>query len=231
MKHKVEIEYTAPNTPQQNGTCEKRIADDGRSSRAMLTSARLKPTFSNRLRAEAKSTATKIHNLWVTKKGVKCGYEAFYSKSSKLRPEHLIEWGRMGYVTDRTMIKGKAKPKAEPMLMVGYADNHSSDMYRLYNPATGQVVLSRDVTWANWMPTKTTEMLQELLLEDPDFDVRPGIEAVPTNPLVEEEPETGGYTPPVETLQDTVAGRTTSQDFDETTRRFNSQVTWKNRVI
>ena len=81
------------------------------------------------------------------------------------------------------------------------------------------------------MPTKTTEMLQELLLEDPDFDVRPGIEAVPTNPLVEEEPETGGYTPPVETLQDTVAGRTTSQDFDETTRRFNSQVTWKNHVI
>ena len=32
-------------------------------------------------------------------------------------------------------------------IMVGYADNHTRDMYKLYNPETKIVIMTRDVKW------------------------------------------------------------------------------------
>jgi hypothetical protein len=43
--------------------------------------------------------------------------------------------------------------------MVGYADDHSPDTYRMYNPDTKKVILSRDVRWADW---KCTDPYTEL---------------------------------------------------------------------
>ena len=104
-----------------HGAGKKRIADDGRSVLAMLASARLNDAVKNKLRAEAKSTATKMKNLWITKRGDLSAYEQFYGKPSILQPHHWIEFGRIGYVTDNTKIKGKLKDKAFPCVMLGYA--------------------------------------------------------------------------------------------------------------
>ena len=35
-------------------------------------------------------------------------------------------------------------------IMVGYADNHTRDMYNLYNTDTKKVIMIRDVKWAEW---------------------------------------------------------------------------------
>jgi hypothetical protein len=43
--------------------------------------------------------------------------------------------------------------------MVGYADDHSPDTYRMFNPDTNKVIPSRDVRWADW---KRTDPYEEL---------------------------------------------------------------------
>jgi hypothetical protein len=66
------------------------------------------------------------------------------------------------------------------MIMIGYADNHSPDVYRMYNPNTHTVILSRGVKWTNWErsdPTEASEALQDLTV--PVANVVPPIEKPP----------------------------------------------------
>ena len=63
--------------------------------------------------------------------------------------KHLVQWGRIGFVTIRGHVR-KLEPKSIKCVCVGYADNHPSDCYRMYNPVTKRVFLSRDITWADW---------------------------------------------------------------------------------
>ena len=44
--------------------------------------------------------------------------------------------------------------------MVGYADNNTRDTYKLYNPETKRVIMTRDVKRAEWKMTGTTETLK-----------------------------------------------------------------------
>jgi transposase InsO family protein len=64
--HRIEIEYTAPNTAQMNGVVERRIVVTARTTYAMLTGSKLNEKLRMRLRAEAKTTANKLKNLHVT---------------------------------------------------------------------------------------------------------------------------------------------------------------------
>jgi hypothetical protein len=97
------------------------------------------------LRADAKTTVNKLKNLHVTTMNGKCPAELFFGVKPRLSPEYWIEFGRQGYVTDRKKIKRKDKQRGIPMIMVGYADNHSPDEYRMYNPNTETVILLPDV--------------------------------------------------------------------------------------
>ena len=47
--------------------------------------------------------------------------------------------------------------RAIKSIMVGYGNNHSGDTYRLYNPSTKRIILSRDVTWSDWQVTDPTK--------------------------------------------------------------------------
>ncbi|KAI2509134.1 GAG-pre-integrase domain [Fragilaria crotonensis] len=47
-------------------------------------------------------------------------------------------------------MRGKFKEKATKMIMVGYAENHARDVYRMYNPYSGKIVETRDIhAWAD----------------------------------------------------------------------------------
>jgi hypothetical protein len=61
----------------------------------------------------------------------------------------LQPFGRIAYVTDRTKVKAKSDVRASKCVFVGYANDHSGDTYKFYNPATKQTILSRDVH--QWM--------------------------------------------------------------------------------
>ena len=44
-------------------------------------------------------------------------------------------------------------------IMVGYANNHTRDTYKLYNPETKRVIMTRDVKWDDWKNTNLVETL------------------------------------------------------------------------
>ena len=128
---------------------------------AMLAGARIREDAKTLLRAEAESTAEKIANLACTQRSKdKSPNELFDGKKSKLQAEHLVEFGRIGYVTIRTKIKKKWIDKSFKGIMVGYATDHSPDTYRIYNPETGAVIMTRDVKWADWVETDPTESMK-----------------------------------------------------------------------
>jgi hypothetical protein len=88
-------------------------------------------------------------------------YQKFYGKSPLLKMEHLVQFGRLGYVTDRRKIKSKLAPKAIKCLFVGYAFNHSAHTYCMYNPRTRHIILSRDVRWDKWNTKDPKATLRE----------------------------------------------------------------------
>jgi len=45
-------------------------------------------------------------------------------------------------------------------IMVGYADDHSSDTYRMYDPLSNHVRLTQDIHWAAWMQTNPMEAMK-----------------------------------------------------------------------
>jgi uncharacterized protein YihD (DUF1040 family) len=80
-------------------------------------------------------------------------YTAWFGKDAK--PNRILDYlqpfGRIAYVTDRTKIKSKQGAKASKCVFVGYANDHSGDTYKFYNPATKHTILSRDVhQWMEW---------------------------------------------------------------------------------
>ena len=73
--------------------------------------------------------------------------------------------------------------------MVGYADNHARDTYKLYNPETKRAVMTRNVKWADFKmndPAETLKMFREAEKEI----LLPGIEEdiIPTSKLLENMP-------------------------------------------
>ena len=67
-------------------------------------------------------------------------------------------------------------------IMVGYYDNHTRDTYKLYNPETKRVIMTRDVKWEDRKNTDPTETLK-MFREAEEGDLVPGIEedVIPTS--------------------------------------------------
>ena len=60
-------------------------------------------------------------------------------------------------------------------IMVGYADNHTRDTYKLYKPETKRVIMTRDVKWADWKMNDSAKTLKMFRKSDKE-DLVPGIE-------------------------------------------------------
>ena len=58
-----------------------------------------------------------------------------------------MQIGIIGYVAKKYNIKGKMIEWGFPTIIVGYEANSETGTYKMYNPATKQVVLTRDVKW------------------------------------------------------------------------------------
>ena len=63
-------------------------------------------------------------------------------------------WGEAGVVTLRDRKKSKIQDKGTTCI-VGYALDHTGDCYRMYNPETSKIHLTRDIKWLNRMYFKS----------------------------------------------------------------------------
>ena len=98
--------------------------------------------------------------------------------------EYLRTFGEVAMVNEGKKIKGKLINRGIPCLFVGYAEDHSPNVYKFLNLETEQIILSRNYLWLNksygeyknlkviYVPegniekTKETEEFEFLELED-----------------------------------------------------------------
>ena len=151
-KRGITFEYTARNTPQQNGKVERAFATLFGRVRAMLNQAGMERSKRDLLWTEAAATATKLENILVNKQEDNSPFEQMYGKLPSYAM-HLRTFGEIGIVALKTgnQIKAKLDDRGTVCMFVGYAKNHAGNVYRMLNTKTNAVIVTRDVTWTNKM--------------------------------------------------------------------------------
>jgi len=150
----IEHQLTAPYTPQQNGVSERRNMYIMEMARCMLHDKELPKKFW----AEAASTVVFLQNRLPTKAlKDKTPFEAWYDYKPSLN--FLRVFGSLCFSHIPQAKRDKLDKKSEPGIFVGYIS--SSKAYKVYQPQTGKIIVSRDVffneeeKW-NWEQTKET---------------------------------------------------------------------------
>ena len=146
------FEFTAPGTPQQNSVAERRIPTLMGRARAMLIQAGLEPKYKEEFWCEVISTATKLDNIKVRPERTKHPHTLFYGEDAKYA-RSLRAFGEMAVVAihEGKKMRSKLDNRGKTCMFVGYADDHTKDVYRFLNIHTKRIILSRDVRWLNIM--------------------------------------------------------------------------------
>ena len=165
-KHGVVLEYTAPNSPQQNGRCEKKIHVVWQRSMVFMVFANMTIESQTKFWAEAVGTSCFHENLTIKAERISPALESWTHKPVKKWMSKLIEFGRVGVMNKKRKIHGKMQERGEVVMMVGYALNHGSGTYRVYNPKTNRIVLSKDVTWGEFKPKRLEASLDVFSIDD-----------------------------------------------------------------
>ena len=99
-----------------------------------------------KLWAECSSTAGLLFNIQSRQADEMSPHEQFYGELPQYA-RNLKQFGRLGVVLNASKSTLKAKLKSRGMVeyFVGYALTHAHDVFRMYNPDTGRVSLTRDI--------------------------------------------------------------------------------------
>lgn len=152
---------TAPYSPQQNGVVERRNQTIVSMAQSLLKSKDMPGT----LWGEAVSTAVYILNRSPTKSVQgKTPYEAWHGRKPNIH--HLRTFGCVAYAKVTKPNQGKLADRSVKTVMLGYEPG--SKAYRLYDPSSKKVIVSRDVVFDeskqwDWSGVKALE--EELAAE------------------------------------------------------------------
>lgn len=142
VEMKIAHETSAPFTPEQNGLIER----DNRTVVEMARSMLFHRKLSEVLWGEAVNTAVYLLNRSSSKlTGASTPYERYYG--SRPRISHLRVFGSFAMLKEqhkkRSGYQGKLEPRARSVILVGYDRDYT---YRVFDPVTKQVIISRDVS-------------------------------------------------------------------------------------
>ena len=150
----IKRKFTSANTPQLNGVAERGLTLIEKVAKASAYQAKasfvgmdLPPM--DRLWTDNHHNACDVLNRSATKsnKGITTPYEMWHG----VKPSPtLIQWLQPCFY--RVKRKHKTDAQAKPGFYVGPARNHPRDSMRIYSQETGEIVISRDVTWRH-VPT------------------------------------------------------------------------------
>ena len=137
-KEGIELENTAPYTPEQNGRIERDNRTIVESARAMLYCSGL-PKY---LWAEAVNTAVYVLNRTPT---AQTPNSTPYEIWSRQKPSlgHTRIFGSDAYVHVPDEKRTKLEPKSQKLVFVGYDGNSTN--YRLFDPTKKKIIVSRNV--------------------------------------------------------------------------------------
>ena len=160
--HGIQRQLTAPYTPQQNGVTDHKNKTVVDMARSMLK----EKNVSTVLWAEAVVTTVYILNRSSTSavKGP-TPYEAL--KGSKRLVYLFRVFGCLGYVLNHSQFQRKFDSRVRKCVFIGY--NVESKAYKLFDPVTGKLVISRNVTFcedAAWNWSENANSTHRSILED-----------------------------------------------------------------
>lgn len=164
-KNGITMETTAPYTPEQNSRAERDMRTIVECARTMIYSKNL-PLH---LWAEAVNTATYILNRTpTTQTPGSSPYELWTNKQPTL--QHLRIFGSEAYMHIPDQLRKKLDPKSRKMIFVGY-DSDSTN-YRLFNPISKKIQISRNVVFNENqnLITNSEESEIEIPLEEENYD-------------------------------------------------------------
>ena len=144
------FEFTVPGIPQQNSVVERRIPALMGRARTMLIQAGIDSKGKGEFWCEVISTATKLDNIMVRPDRTKPPYTLFYNKDAKFM-KHLRTFGEMAMVAihEGEKISFKLDNRGKTCMFVGYAGDHTGDVFRFLNIHTKRIIMSRDARWLN----------------------------------------------------------------------------------
>ncbi|KAL8112746.1 hypothetical protein AgCh_020161 [Apium graveolens] len=135
-EHGIRRELTTPYTPEQNGVAERKNRTVVEMARSMLKGKALSDNFWG----EAIATSVYLLNISPTRDvWNKTPFEAW--KGRKPGVSHLKVFGYVAYALVNN--RYKLDEKSETCIFIGYC----SKAYRLYNPVSGKVIISRNVVF------------------------------------------------------------------------------------
>jgi hypothetical protein len=186
----IQLEVTAPNTPQMNGVVERSFATCKDCAFATMYCARFSLATQGLLWPEAVNTITKKGNS-LPRLGLAndphTAWSGVDAKPNRIL-DHLQPFGRIAYVTNRNKIKAKLDVRSTKCVFVGYAVDHSGDTYKkFYIPLTKSTILSCDVhQWMEWhgrtTATDDLDLFTELEKLKMDSVILPAMPVVPAYP-------------------------------------------------
>jgi hypothetical protein len=138
-----------------------------------MNQAKLPESLRKELWTECANTATDADNLVVSKNA--SPYQAFHGTTPKYI-NSLRVFGEMGVIKNHDVkFQSKLKDKGTVVMFLGYAKDHSGDVYRFLKMGTKRVVLSRDVIWLNklychYKNSLKYNFLQHMFSEDEVLD-------------------------------------------------------------
>ena len=160
-KLNIKPEYTARDTPQQNSLAESAFRTLWNNGRALMYCANLPEKQRYLLATFALTTATMLNWLQIiTLNGVsKTRYEHWHPKGKVPKfASHLRLWGEAGVVKTKAVGTAKVNPRGVECMMVGYALNHAEGVYKMWNPITNRIIVSRDIIWMRRMYYKPDDL-------------------------------------------------------------------------
>nr|ABW74566.1 integrase [Boechera divaricarpa] len=139
-KEGIHHELTTAYTPEQNGVAERKNTTVVEMARSMLKERNLP----NQFWAESVRTAVYLLNISPTKAVLnRTPYEAWCGRKPGV--SHLRVFGSVCYSLIDAHNRKKLDEKSEKCIFLGYCSQ--SKGYRLYNPVSGKIVESRNVTF------------------------------------------------------------------------------------
>jgi hypothetical protein len=136
----------------------------GNKGRSLMVRANIPMIKRYLLFREAFKTATDLDSLVVTTVGTNktTRHEHFYGTNPKWM-KFLRTWGEAVTVKVKTKTTPKLDDRGVHCMFIGYADDHDGDVYRMWNPKTERVRITRDVIWMKQM--MFTKRVEEPVIE------------------------------------------------------------------
>ena len=186
-ENNIQLEMTAPNTPQMNGVVERSFATCQNCAFTTMYCVPFSLATQGLLWQEAMNTFTKIRNSLLPRQGLALDpHRAWYEKDAVTNRiiSHLQPFDRIAYVKNREKLKAKLDDRAKKCVFVGYAQDHLGDTYKFYNPATKQTIISHDIhQWMEWhgriTATDNLDLFTELEKLKTDSIILPALPDVP----------------------------------------------------